>query len=138
MLQDPVAVVRRFFEEGWNQRRIDVIDDVLTDESVCYADDGPLVGAQDFKERQYGPFLAAFPDLKVRIDAILCQGEDVVVRWSATGRHSAPGLGFAPTNEIPEFRGISWIKVRDGKFREGWQCTNIPEVLRDLVAKAPR
>jgi hypothetical protein len=31
------------------------------------------------------------------------------------------------------FRGMSWIRIRDGKFQEGWQSSNIPEQLRSLT-----
>lgn len=134
---DPVDCVRRFFEEVWNQRRAPVIDELLTSDSVCYADDGPLRGPQEFRERQYEPFLAAFPDLHITLDDIVSQGEQVVVRWTAVGSHTGTGLGFAATAERVTFRGISWIRVRDGKMLEGWQSSNIPEVVRGLSHKAP-
>ncbi len=33
-------------------------------------------------------------------------------------------------------RGMKWCRLRDGKLVEGWQCSNIPEVVRKLAAKA--
>jgi steroid delta-isomerase-like uncharacterized protein len=132
-----VAIVRRWFEEVWNQRREDSIDELVTRESVCYTDDGPIRGPDEFRERLHVPLLAAFPDLRVDVEATLAQADQVVVRWSASARHTGDGLGFSATHENVSFRGITWIHVRDGKMMEGWQSSNIPEVIRGLAAIAP-
>lgn len=137
MSQDNCTLVRRFFDEVWNQRRAETIEELLAGESVCHADEGPLHGPQEFHDRQFVPMLAAFPDVRVEIDAIVAQEDQVVVRWSARGRHTGDGLGFPPTHEPASFRGVSWIHCRDGKMIEGWQCSNIPEVIRGLAAKVP-
>lgn len=131
-----LAIVRRWFDDVWNLRREDTIDELITDESVCYTDEGPVRGIREFKERQFLPFTTAFPDLRVNIDAIVAQDDVVVVRWSAVGRHSGVGLGFIATNDEALFRGITWLRLDDGKMVEGWQSTNIPEVIRGLGAKA--
>jgi predicted ester cyclase len=95
-----------------------------------------ICGAPKFKVRQYLPFLAAFPDLRLEVEAAVAEGDQVVVRWSARGTNSGDGLGFRPTRRAVTFRGITWIKVRDGKLHEGWQSSNIPEVVRGLAASA--
>jgi predicted ester cyclase len=134
MAQDNIALVRRWFEEVWNLRREQTIDELIAAESVCYTDDGPLLGPDGFRERQYAPFTAAFPDLRVNVEAIIADGDDVVVRWSATGLHTGDGLGFRATNRDVLFRGISWIQVRDGKLMQGWQSSNISQVVLELAA----
>ena len=136
MSHENIALVRRWFEEVWNERRAETIDELVTGESVCYADDGPIRGPDEFKERQHVPFLAAFPDLRVEVEEIIAQGDHVVVRWIATGSHDGDGLGFRATHVTASFRGITWMKVRDGKLTEGWQSSNIPEVIRGLAASA--
>lgn len=127
-----VAVVRRWFEEVWNQRRAEAITELLGDESVCHGDEGPIRGAEEFTQRLYNPFVAAFPDLRINLDGEVEQGDQVVVRWTAVGTHSGDGLGFPPTGQPVTFQGITWVQVRDGKLHLGWQHTNIPEVIRQL------
>ena len=83
------------------------------------------------------PFLGAFPDLRVEVEEIIAQDDQVAVRWSATGTHRGDHLGCPPCGEPVTFRGLTWIVVRDGKFREGWQHSNIPEVLARLRAGSP-
>ncbi len=36
-------LAHRWFEEVWNQRRLDTIDELLTDESVAFSDAGVVL-----------------------------------------------------------------------------------------------
>lgn len=137
MSSDNRSVVLRWFEEVWNQRREETIEELVTDHSVCYTDQGPICGSQEFKQLQYQPLLSAFPDLHVQVDAVLCDDTDVVVRWTATGTHTGDGLRIPPTMKPASFTGISWIRVRDGKLQEGWQSSNIADVIRRLAEPVP-
>jgi steroid delta-isomerase-like uncharacterized protein len=133
MALENVNIVRRWFEEVWNERQEQLIDELVTAESVCFTSEGPLRGPQEFRERQYSPFLAAFSDLRVEVEGILGQGDQVVVRWTASGTHDGDGLGFPPTHRSVTFDGMSWVHVRDGKLMEGWQSSNIADVVRSLA-----
>ena len=68
------AVHARWFEEVWNQRRTDTIDELLTDESVSHTDSGPLRGKQEFKEKAQAVFLSAFPDLRMTVEGTVAEG----------------------------------------------------------------
>lgn len=125
---------RRWFEEVWGQRKTEVVDELLNAESVCYSEQGPVIGPEEFKQKMYFPMLKAFPDLQVFIDDVLeCSGQ-VVVRWRAEGTHSSDALGFPATGRAVKFDGITWVRVKDGRFTEGWQSSNIPMVLTELSA----
>ena len=134
MAVDCEALARRWFEEVWNARRGEVIDELLTTESVCFGEGGPIRGPVEFRERLHQPFLAAFPDLAVKVEATLARGDEVVIRWTAVGTHTGDGFEFPPTQQRAEFQGITWLRVRDGKLTEGWQSSNIPEVMRRLAS----
>ena len=133
MSQENLSLVQRWFEEVWNQRREQTIDDLVTEESVCFTSEGPIRGPGEFRERQFAPFVAAFPDLRVEVEGIIGQGDQVVVRWTASGTHEGEGLGLPPTHRKVTFEGMSWVQVRDGKLMEGWQSSNIAEVVRGLA-----
>lgn len=132
MAHDNAAIVRAWFDGVWNDRRADLIDALLTPESVCFGENGPIRGIDEFKERQHAPFLAAFSRLHIQIDDLIEQGDQVVVRWTAVGTHDGDGLGFPATHKPAQFSGITWVRIRDGKLIEGWQSSNIPLVFRDL------
>jgi steroid delta-isomerase-like uncharacterized protein len=134
MSHDNVALLRRWFQEVWNERRAATIDELLHPQSVCHADDNVLRGVAEFKARMYEPFISALPDVRVEVDAILADGDQAVIRWRAVGTHTGEGLGFPATGRTAAFRGMTWVRIRDGQLIEGWQCSNIPEVVRGLAA----
>ncbi len=131
-----VTLANRWFHEVWNERRDDTIDELLDAESVCHADDTELRGPEAFRERIHRPFLAAFPDLRIVVESAIGQDDHVAVRWLAEGTHACDGVGCPPTGRRVTFRGVTWIRFAAGKFREGWQHTNIAEVLRGLAGGA--
>lgn len=134
MPEATTAIAHRWFEEVWNQRLAATIDELLTPESVCFGDDGPIRGIEAFKQQMYAPLLAAFPDLQVEIHDTLNQGDYVVVRWSASGTHTGEGLGCWATHHPVQFTGMTWMEIRNGKLMQGWQSSNIPVVLGKLMA----
>ena len=48
-----------------------------------------------------------------------------------------PAMISAETGRAVTFRGVTWVRVRGGKLAEGWQCSNVPDVLRGLAAPIP-
>lgn len=128
------AVARRWFDEVWNQRRSETIGELLTADSVCYTEDGPIRGPDEFRDRLYTPLMTAFPDVNVTVDAVLTEGDQIVVRWTAQATHAGPGLGLVPTQRPVTFRGMTWMRIDGGKLIEGWQQTNIAETIRSLAA----
>ena len=132
MSAENVDVVRRFFDEVWNQHRQETIEELLDDDSCCQSDSGELRGPAGFRALQYEPMLAAFPDARVTIEGIMAVGDEVAVRWSADATHTGEAMEMAPTGRPVRLEGVSWIKVRGGKLGLGWQWSNIPMVLASL------
>lgn len=125
-------IVRRWFEEVWNQRREATIDELLTAESCCHAEEGPIVGPSQFRERMYVPFTSAFPDLRVTVDDVIADDSKAVVHWSATATHQGPGLGIAPTGRSVQFRGVTWIHIENSKMMKAWQFSDLVEKIKSL------
>jgi steroid delta-isomerase-like uncharacterized protein len=128
-----VDLARRWFEEVWNQRRTDTIDELLTDDSVTYGESGPLRGVREFREKAHTVFLSAFPDLKLTVEGTVAEGDDLVVRWSVKATHLGDGLGFPATGRTVSFRGITWIRYSGDKMVEGWDCWNQDGLVRSLL-----
>jgi predicted ester cyclase len=70
---------RRWFEEVWNQHRSATIDELLSPECVGHLETGDVHGIDAFK-RFHGEFLGAFPDICVRVEAVVADGDEVVSR----------------------------------------------------------
>ena len=119
MSQQNKAMVQRWFDEVWNKRRAAAIDEMLTDSAVVHGLDPTPAGNDRFKQF-HSAFCNALPDLSVRVEASVAEGDLVAVRWSVAGTHRGDGLGLAPTGKPTRFTGMSFFRVRDGKFVEGW------------------
>jgi steroid delta-isomerase-like uncharacterized protein len=134
MTNPNVPLVRRWFEEVWNQRRVETVHELLTAESECHSETGVLKGPAAFVEKNLTPFLAAFPDVRVTVEGTVAEGDEVVVRWSARGTHTGDGMGMAPTGRRVSFRGMTWIRFQNGKMMEGRDCWNQSGLLQALRA----
>jgi steroid delta-isomerase-like uncharacterized protein len=134
MANQNVVLARRWFEEVWNQRRIETIDELLTDESVAHSESGEIRGGRAFRDRTHSVFLSAFPDMRMTVEAMVAEGDQVAVRWAFTGTHNGDGLGLPPTGQKVSCRGVTWIRFSGGKMMEGWDCWNQGGLIESLRA----
>src|SRR4030095_418923 len=74
----------------------------------------------------------AFSDIRVTVDQILAEGDTVVVRWTARGRHTGHLLGIVPTNRETVTTGIDMLRIVDGKIAEGWVSWDTLGLLEQL------
>src|SRR5690349_3833602 len=116
-------LARRWFQEVWNERRAETIHELLLPDSVGHLEGGDVVGPHAFAA-VHAEFLKAFPEFRVTVEDTLAQGDQVVVRWSLTGRHHGEGFGRAATGKEVRCRGMTWMRLRDGKLVEGWDSWN--------------
>ena len=112
-------VVLRFYREVWNERRIDLIDQLiskthaLNDPTIS----GSAVGPQVYK-LQVQRFLVAFPDLQFVVEETISEHDKLVAVWTATGTHTGEFYGLAPTNKIGSISGITIHQIAGGKIIE--------------------
>lgn len=122
---------RRWFEEVWNARRDDSIEELMAPDAHGHVEGGEYRGPQGFREMQ-GTFLSALPDARIEIEDILADGDRAAVRWRARGTHSGEGFGFAASKREIDVRGTTWLVVKDGKIVEGWDTWNLAGMLASL------
>jgi steroid delta-isomerase-like uncharacterized protein len=134
-------LVRRWFEEIWNERNVDAADRLLAPNGTLHGTEVGGHGVQrldDFKVMARA-FLEAVPDIKFHVDATVEDDEHAAARVTVTGTHSGPGLGMAPTGRSFEITGIVMIQVTDGRTSEGWSSFDMLGLFEQLgVVKRPR
>jgi len=121
MLNASSSVAHRWFEELWNQGRIETIDQLSMPDTVGYGQiehDGQI-NMEQFRALFTG-IRAAFPDIRFDIEHTVTEKDMVVLRWRAKATHNGEFLGTAPTNRRVEFTGMSMMKISDGKIVRGW------------------
>jgi steroid delta-isomerase-like uncharacterized protein len=125
---------KRWFEEVWNLRRAETVTELMAPGVEGHMEGGVEVhGPEDFLAGR-ATLLEAFPDFRVAVEAVIAQGDDVAVRWSASGTHRGHSLGFPASNRPAAFRGITWLTFRDGRIVKGWDAWNQGRLIQDLQA----
>ncbi len=77
-------------------------------------------------------FTQAYPDIHVTVEETVSEGDRIAARCTVTGTHRGEGIGVAPTNKSIEFTGLVLIKVKDGKFIEGWNQFDFMNMYQQL------
>ena len=113
------AIVRRWFDEVWNQGRTETIDDLFAADGVAHGLGEDLHGPGGFRPFQAG-FRQAFPDLRIELGHLIAEGDMVAYDWTATGTHHGHLRGLAPTGRGTRIGGMSIVRIRDGQIVEAW------------------
>ena len=121
-VEENVKLMRRWFQEVWNERNTQTINELVAPNAVTFGqlEDGqPLRGAAGFAAFA-GRILGAFTEIHFVVEDVFGAGDKGVARWSATMTHSGDDLGMPATGKQVRLTGISVVRVSDGKFVEGW------------------
>jgi steroid delta-isomerase-like uncharacterized protein len=112
---------RRVFEEVWNNKKIDAVDQLMAASYVHHDPQSPVVasGVEGYKQF-VSHYLNAFPDLHFTIDDEVADEQTIVSRWTATGTHQGDLPGIPRTGRKFSVTGITMARVKNGKFIESW------------------
>jgi steroid delta-isomerase-like uncharacterized protein len=127
MTNDVGILARRWFEQLWNERRVEAFAEMVAPDAVMLSNSaGELRSAEEFRTRIFEPFMAAFPDLHVDVVGTVVDGDEVAVRWTAAATHIGGRSIF--------IRGMTWLCFRQGQIIAGWDCWNRSELMEALSA----
>ncbi len=114
-------LVRRYIEEVWNAGKLEKVDELVTPDQVNHDPMNPEVPPGPAGARKVVTlYRDAFPDSNVRIEEMICEGDLVVDRWTATGTHNGTLFGIAPTRKRVTVTGITINRIANGKIAETW------------------
>ena len=115
------ALLRRFYEEFWNNRGFDLLPDlVTTDCQLHFADHSHSMLSEKSRKVQRD-WVNSFPDLKFTIHDIIEQGDSAAVRLTFEGTHKAFFEGIEPTNKQIRVTEMLFARTKDGKICEMWE-----------------
>jgi steroid delta-isomerase-like uncharacterized protein len=129
------TLIHRWFDEVWNEGRVETIDELLAEECAIHglADaSGKEVRGQVEFRAFHAQFREAFPEMRVTVEDTIAEGDLVAARCSVRGKHSGDSLGFKATNSPIDFTGMSIIRVNDGKFMEAWNNFDFLQMYQQL------
>ena len=133
MTEESIKLVRRMYDEAWNEGKLDVVDEICAPD---YVGEGPY-GDEHGPESVKSGILTrrqAFPDIHVTIEDIIASEDKVVARLTFRGTHKGEFLGVQPTGQEVIWSGIWIYRVANGKFVERWHNYDMHGLMRQLGA----
>ncbi|MDQ3864382.1 MAG: ester cyclase [Actinomycetota bacterium] len=129
--------IRRVLEEAFGQGKMEIVDEVLDSDFVCYdpnSESGEIRGADTMKgEIEY--FRQAVPDLTYTVEDQLAEGDKVVTRWKASGTHQGEFFGVPGSGKRIEMTGINIDRFDEsGRVVEEWPEYDLLGAMRQMGA----
>lgn len=133
------TIVRRLYEEVWNDRKVDVVDKLLSPSHALQEPNasGSQIGPQVYKAT-VKRFHAAIPDLRFTVQEVISEGDKVVVAWILSGTHQGDFYGIAPSNKKVSVEGITIHQVKNGKILESYASWDRLGMMRQVEAVSTR
>jgi predicted ester cyclase len=130
-MTDSERVFRRLIEEGFNQGRLEVVDELVAEDLVEHQDFGPghAPGTEGAKA-VIASLRRAFPDFRLEIEDAAVSGDVLWFRLRAQGTNDGPYMGHPPTGRAMSVDVFDAVRVSDGKIVEHW---GVPDRLGALL-----
>jgi steroid delta-isomerase-like uncharacterized protein len=78
---------------------------------------------------------AAFPDMRVEVEQLVADDENVAFAYTLTGTHKGDFNGIPATDKKIKARGLQISKFKDGKMVERWGSSDELGILKQLGAE---
>jgi steroid delta-isomerase-like uncharacterized protein len=108
------------------ERYLEIHDPSVTAHGLGSEEPVDFEGVKQFYEMLWG----AFPDIKVKIEDVVGEGETVAFRVTVRGTHQGEFMGVPPSGNPITIGVQNFYRFRDGKVVERW--TN-PDMLGLMV-----
>ena len=131
------AVIRRLYEEVWNKRKLEVINEIISPSHALHAPNvaGSVVavGPEAYK-RQLVLFLTGYPDLHWVIEDLIAEEDKVVACWTVAGTHEGDFMGIPATNKKVSVDGMTIHHLAKGKIMDSYSNWDTLGMMQQLGA----
>lgn len=114
---DAKAAALRLYENVFNQKDFDVLEDIFADDVVDHTG-GPSGG--EAAKGVVRAVIDAFPDIHVTPEVWVVEGDLVAAYVTWTGTHQGDFLGVPASGRETNWSHIDIVRIRDGKHAEIW------------------
>ena len=118
-------IVKRFVEELWNARRLEVADEIFSEDCLTHqlrsgAQDEPARRGPTAMKEHVSAWLLSFPDLHFSIEQTITEQDRVMSHLVMEGTHQRAWMGISPTGKRVYIRMITIHRIANGKIAEDW------------------
>lgn len=124
------ALASRIILEKMGEGRFDIQPEIYGPGFVAHGFGRDYTLAED--EASGRQLRAAFPELKVKVERIIAEGDLVSLHWSAVGTNTVAVPGFPGQGKKVEVDGMSFFRFKDGKIVEEWSTYDNLTIMKQL------
>jgi steroid delta-isomerase-like uncharacterized protein len=143
-MSEAADLVRRWWEEVWNQRKVEVADEILAPDFVVHVfwSNPGLAGPRDVpgiepSKEVIQLWARAFPDFHVTIEKLIDAGDAVACAHIFHCTSLGEMNGQPPTGKTAAMPGLTMMRVENGKIKEAWTCWDMLGGLQQLEMFPP-
>jgi steroid delta-isomerase-like uncharacterized protein len=132
-------LVRKFFEEVWNNKNLDYLDEIYSPDFVLHAlwhnmSAGGAIEAHGIEPAKtvIGGWHKGFPDITVTVEDQVAEGDRVGSRHVSKATHTNEFMGIPPTNKEATITGMTITRIADGKIVEAWTSWDALGMLQQI------
>ena len=129
------AVARSFFEDVLDKGKLEdyakshAPDFVANSEGRKASLEEDMTAAREQRK--------ALPDMRVKVNHIVAEGDLVSVYWTASGTNSAAGWGIPATGKSVSVNGMTLFRFERGLIQEEWSVFNMYSIMKQLGLLPP-
>lgn len=120
MSQDNKSTVLRYYQEVCNDGKVAVLDELCAPEYVNHNPGPGLPPTREGDKLLIAMYRMMFPDMRITVEDMLCDGDKVVTRWVGNATHQGEMIGIQPTGRRVTITGIDISRVANGQILEAW------------------
>ena len=125
MSKEMKDLLTRWFEEVWNQKRVETIEELFPADAILHDGNNTIRGTEEFR-RFHDDLRSAFDEIHITTMDTVADGELASIRWRAEVREKKSG-------KRAQFTGMSMVKFKDGRFHEAWQNWDLHAMTQQLL-----
>jgi predicted ester cyclase len=125
-------LARRVWDEGWNQGRLEVVDEAVAADAA----DRHEHDEDDFRghlKAAITEFRRGLPDLHAELQDLIAEGDRVAMRVTVTGTHDGPLFGHEPTGRPVSLEQFHVLQVNpSGQCIRHWASVGMDDLFRQI------
>ena len=133
-IEENKRLARRLVEEFLNQRKLDVVDEIFSEDFVDHQGGLGPTGDRDSLRLFVRALMDAFSDGRFEIIQLIAEGDSVLGHLEFNGTHSGVFRGVAATGKNVQNATMSVVRVANGKVVERWNITDWAALMQQITA----
>ncbi len=136
-LEQNKAVLRRFWEEVFNQKKLGLVDELFTADWSYHGAGGQELRGPEALKQFLSVFFNALPDIRVTVDDLIAESDRVVSRVTGRGTHEGELMGIAPTGREVTVTVICITRFVGERIAEDWELIDLFGMMQQLGVIPP-